>query len=234
MSGFEDLLQDAEQLTAQIDKENANNNLPRLQRTLSQLVEANRRKLAKTSNYMSSETNEISASILLAGKGIDAPRLTQSIDNLNIMAQQQQQQKQQDQQQQLLSTTGYFNPYDKFASLEQLRDIDLQSFLKNEKDQCMMSIIDDTRRRTMQDIEDSFLISNELEWNKQKQRIMNELLGSFSSSSKLTNAVNTSISVASAANRTINQSKAGAPGSLTDVEMEFAKQIYAYNLKVSC
>ncbi len=62
MSDFQDLLHDAEQLTAQIDKENAT--MPRLQRTLSQLFEANRRKLAKTSNYMSSESNEINASIL--------------------------------------------------------------------------------------------------------------------------------------------------------------------------
>ena len=131
MSDFQDLLHDAEQLTAQIDKEN-NANLPRLQRTLSQLYEVNKRKLAKTTNYLSSESNEINASILLAGKGIDAPRLTQHIDSLNIQPNLVHQTAQQQQQQTANLSTNLaaggldstFSPFEKFPSMEQLRDLD--------------------------------------------------------------------------------------------------------------
>jgi hypothetical protein len=69
MAHFQDLLQDAEQMTAQIDKENSD--MPRLQRTFSQLFDTNRRKLSKTTNLLASDSNEINASILLAAKGID-------------------------------------------------------------------------------------------------------------------------------------------------------------------
>ena len=65
---FQDLLQDAEQMTAQIDKENVG--MPRLQRTINQMLETNKLKLARSANYMTSDVNEINASILLAAKGI--------------------------------------------------------------------------------------------------------------------------------------------------------------------
>lgn len=84
-TSFDDLLQDAEQMSAQIDKENSG--MPRLQRTLGQLIEFNKRKLARTAGgstgYLpSSDSNEINASILLAARGIDAPKLTQTIESL--------------------------------------------------------------------------------------------------------------------------------------------------------
>ena len=49
---FQDLLQDAEQMTAQIDKENVG--MPRLQRTINQMLETNKLKLAKSTNYLAS------------------------------------------------------------------------------------------------------------------------------------------------------------------------------------
>jgi nuclear pore complex protein Nup93 len=228
MSDFQDLLHDAEQLTAQIDKENTS--LPRLQRTLSQLFEVNKRKLAKTSNYMSSESNEINASILLAGKGIDAPRLTHNIENLTIPHTIQQQAGGQVNASLAVAAAAdstIFSPFDKFSSMEQFRDIDLQTFLKSEKEEALMSIIDETRRKTMQEIEDSFMLSNELEWDKQKQRIMNELLGSFNPDSSV-GSVNVT-TTSTALNRT---AVANARASMTDVEMEFAKQVFAYNQRV--
>lgn len=79
-TNFDDLLQDAEHMSAQIDKENSG--MPRLQRTLSQLIDFNKRKLAKTGAYVPSDSNEINASILLAARGIDAPKLTQTIESL--------------------------------------------------------------------------------------------------------------------------------------------------------
>ena len=65
---FQDLFQDDEQMTAQIDKENVG--MPRLQRTINQMLETNKLKLAKSTNYMKSDVNEINASILIAAKSI--------------------------------------------------------------------------------------------------------------------------------------------------------------------
>ncbi|CAF0727490.1 unnamed protein product [Brachionus calyciflorus] len=215
---FNDLLRDAEQMTAQIDKENVG--VPRLERTLSQLFEVNKKKLAKSANVLSSDSNEINASILLACKGIDAPKLTQTIENLNIQPVVQPAAKTP------LTTTDTFSPFDKFASIEQLRDIDLPSFLKTEKESVLMSIIEETRHKTNQEIEDSFLASNELEWEKQKQKIMTELLGSF----------NSDISVSSTTTSTLNLRQASvnpqARTVMSDIEMEFAKHIYLYNQKI--
>ena len=125
MADLDDLLQEAEQIRANIDKENTG--YPRLERTLNQIVEANKRKLAKTTNYMSNDANEINASILLANRGIDAPRLTQTIENLSAQSY-----MAGAHQQQPTATTGtppvkrVMDSVDRFSTIDQLRDIDLQ------------------------------------------------------------------------------------------------------------
>jgi nuclear pore complex protein Nup93 len=172
MTDFQDLLQDAEHMKSQIDQENVG--MPRLQRTLAQLFEAGRHKLQKTGQYTSNDSNEINASILLAGKGVDAPRLTQAIDNLNFSSTstsngQSGEQSRYDQSQ-------YDGP---IGSLEQLRDTDLQTFLKSEKETALISVIEETKQRTMEDIEEFYSTSSDIEWEKQKEKIMHELLGSF-------------------------------------------------------
>lgn len=220
---FQDLLQDAEQMSARIDKENAG--LPRLQRTLSQLCELNRRKLAKNDNYLSTDAKEINASILLAGKGIDAPRLTQTIENLNIQ-----------QPTSLAASTSAAvdskGSLDHLLNIEQLRDIDLQSFLKSERELSLMSIIEETRQRTMQQTEESYLINSELEWEKQKQKLLQEhsfsTTGSFNSDLGLLSSNTTSsiINARSSNNGPQNRSL------MTDIEMEFSKEVYIYNEKI--
>ena len=222
---LQDLLQDAEQMTARIDKENAG--LPRLQRTLSQLYEQNKRKLAKTDIYHSTDAKEINAAILLAGKGIDAPRLTQTIENLNI----QQQQQQQQQLQQHTTSLEAKGSLDRLMNIEQLREIDLQSFLKSERELALMSIIEETRQKTMQETEETYLINNELEWERQKQKIMQEhsfnSLGSFSSELSMSNTTSSLINTRSSnLNTTQNRTL------MSDIEMEFSKEIFAYNEKI--
>jgi nuclear pore complex protein Nup93 len=220
---FQDLLQDAEQMTARIDKENAG--LPRLQRTLSQLCEFNRRKLAKTDNYLSLDAKEINASILLAGKGIDAPRLTQTIENLNIKQQQQQVTP-------TSSTLDTKGSLDRLLNIEQLKEIDLQSFLKTERELALMSIIEETRQRTMQETEETYLINNELEWERQKQKIMQEhsfssLGGSFSSEMSMSNTTSSQIN-----SRSLNLTTTQNRTLMSDVEMEFSKEVFSYNEKI--
>lgn len=209
------MLQDAEQMTAQIDKENSG--LPRLQRTLNQLFESNKQKLTRTSNYMSADANGVNASILLAAKGIDAPKLTQNIDSLKApMAA-------------LSEVDSNYEPVstiDRYFDLDQLKEIDLKSFLKSEKEACLMSVIEETKTRTIQDIEETFSISEELEWERQKQKIMQDLLGSFNPELAISHmTTTTTINPRSATMNTAMQGRTV----MTDIEMEFSKEIYLYN-----
>ena len=221
MSDFQDLLQDAEQMTAQIDKENAG--LPRLQRTLNQLFESNKQKLSKTSNYSSADASGINASILLAGKGIDAPKLTQSIENLKAPAPHIATSETSDKMFEPVSTI------DRFFDLEQLKEMDLKSFLKSEKEACLMSVIEETKTRAIQEIEESFTICDELEWERQKQKILQDLLGSFNPELALSSSITTAAMNPRAAN--MNTSMQGRTV-MSDIEMEFSKEIYMYNQRL--
>ena len=220
MSDFDlnDLLRDAEQMTAQIDKENIG--ILRLERTLSQIHDVTRKKLAKASNILSTDSNEINASILFAAKGIDAPKLTQNIESLNI---------------QPLVHPGTkvsqisdesASPFDRLTNIESLREVDLPSFLKSEKESVLTSIIAEARQKTDKEIEELFSSSNEIEWEKQKQKIMTELLGSFNPEVPVSNTTMSSYG---------NRQTAFNPQARTvmnDIELEFARQIYLYNQKI--
>jgi hypothetical protein len=137
MSDFQDLLNDAEQLKARLDQDATG--LPRLERTLTQLYETGRRKLAKN---ITTDASEINASILLASKGIDAPKLTQSIEHLTIP-----------------SRRSIFWLIIAFKSLniENIKNYDLQHFLRLEKEVSLMSVIEEARKNLNKKIEEASL-----------------------------------------------------------------------------
>jgi len=213
MAHFQDLLQDAEQMTAQIDKENSD--MPRLQRTFSQLFDSNRRKLSKTTNFMASDSHEINASILLAAKGIDAPKLTNNIENL------------------ILQTTissqveAPITKQERWNNMEKIREIDLQSFFKSEKESALMEIIDKTRKQMIMRSEEAFRNIDDTEWEKQKKKAMQELVGSFSNEISMLAKTSSTINPRSS----VSLSHSGRT-SMNDKEIEFAKEIFAYNQKI--
>jgi hypothetical protein len=137
MSDFQDLLNDAEQLKARLDQDATG--LPRLERTLTQLYETRRRKLAKN---ITTDASEINASILLASKGIDAPKLPQSIEHLTIP-----------------SRRSIFWLIIAFKSLniENIKNYDLQQFLRLEKEVSLMSVNEETRKNLNEKIEEASL-----------------------------------------------------------------------------
>ncbi len=203
-------------MTAQIDKENSG--LPRLQRTLNQLFDSNKQKLTKTSNYPTADTSGINATILLASRGIDAPKLTQSIESLRAP------------QAHMPRDSADFEPVstiDRYFDLEQLKKTDLKSFLKSEKEACLMAVIEETKSRAVQEIEEGFSVSEELEWERQKQRIMQDLLGSFNPELAIANATTSTAMIS----RGLNTSLQGRTV-MSDVELAFAREIYVHNQKV--
>jgi nuclear pore complex protein Nup93 len=99
-----------------------------------------------------------------------------------------------------------------------------------------MSIIEETRQKTMQETQESYLSNSELEWEKQKQKIMQEhsfnSLGSLSHSETLTNMSNTTPSIINSRNNLSHAAHTQHRTLMTDIEMEFAKEVFVYNEKL--
>lgn len=109
--------------------------------------------------------------------------------------------------------------------MDYLRDVDLASFLKSEREQALMQIVNETRERQSADVDEAFEQAGEIEWEKQKQKIMNELLGSFGSSSSLGVDLNTSLSSMTSTTLNVNRQPTMTRTLMSDVELEFAKQV---------
>ncbi|XP_028392080.1 nuclear pore complex protein Nup93-like [Dendronephthya gigantea] len=190
MSGFGDLLQQAEQLTADIE---SGGELPRIERNLHQLAEAGDRLWKKTAGGVG-EDADVRASILLGSKGFDLPRLSEKLDNL--------------------STAKTFEP------LEPITDTDIQGFLRNERENAILAAIEESKKNTFDEAERNHWRCMENEWEQQKLKILNSLLGSEQDSLDFSSAV---------LDGTLNQVDLSQRSGLDFVEMAYARQIYMYN-----
>ena len=190
MSGFGDLLQQAEQLTADIE---SGGELPRIERNLHQLAEAGDRLWKKTAGGVG-EDDDVRASILLGSKGFDLPRLSEKLDNL--------------------STAKTFEP------LEPIRDTDIQGFLRNERENAILAAIEEAKKNTFDEAERNHWRCMENEWEQQKLKILNSLLGSDQDTLDFS---------ADVFDGTLSRVDLSQRSGLDFVEMAYARQIYMYN-----
>jgi len=79
-ASFDDLLNKAEHLTAEIDD---NMQLPRIERNIKQLFEVGQSLWTRTGYQSSRDTNDVRASVLLGSKGYDLQKVSQQLENLN-------------------------------------------------------------------------------------------------------------------------------------------------------
>lgn len=145
---FADLLQQAEQLTADID---AGEELPRVRRNLQQIAEAGQRLLDKTSGVLD-EGTDVKASILLGSRGFDVPKLSHKLESLNAAK--------------------------TLEPIEPVWEADIQGFLKNERENTLLAVIEESRKNTFTEAERHHWQSMEGEWEREKEKILNSLLGS--------------------------------------------------------
>ncbi|KAK2189808.1 hypothetical protein NP493_96g07020 [Ridgeia piscesae] len=146
-SGFGDLLQQAQQLTADMD---TGMELPRVERNLQQLKEAAQR-MASRVPLVAQETTDVKASLLLGSRGYDIRRVAHKLEEL--------------------STAKTFEP------LEPIRDTDIQGFLKNERENALLAAIEQTRKNTFEETERRHWADMESEWEQEKQKILTALVG---------------------------------------------------------
>ena len=123
-------------------------------------------------------------------------------------------------------TNFYRVSVDRCFDLEQLKEVELRGFLKAEKEACLMAVVEETKARTVREVEESFSVAEEMEWERQKQRIMQDLLGSFSPDLALAHM--TATATLNPRSATMNTAMQGRTV-MTDIEMEFSKEVYLYN-----
>ncbi|KAK3579843.1 hypothetical protein CHS0354_015256 [Potamilus streckersoni] len=190
---FIDLQQQAEQLTAEMD---SGTDLPPVERTLQQILQAGERLLSRIAP-VSQDATDVKASILLGTKGYDIPKISQKLEGL--------------------SAAKTYEP------LEPVRDTDIQGFLKNERENALLAVIEQTRRSTFEETEQHHWECLENEWEREKQKILNALLGSGHET------IDFQPETESFLTDTITMK---GRSNLDEIEMAYAKQVYAYNEKV--
>uniref|UniRef100_A0A670YL24 Nuclear pore complex protein Nup93 n=1 Tax=Pseudonaja textilis TaxID=8673 RepID=A0A670YL24_PSETE len=147
--GFGELLQQAEQLAAETE---GIAELPHVERNLQEIQQAGERLRSRTLTRTSQETADVKASVLLGSRGLDISHISQRLESLSA------------------ATT--------FEPLEPVKDTDIQGFLKNEKDNALLSAIEESRKRTFALAEEYHRESMLVEWEQMKQRILHTLLAS--------------------------------------------------------
>ncbi|XP_059007901.1 nuclear pore complex protein Nup93 isoform X3 [Mustela nigripes] len=192
--GFGELLQQAEQLAAETE---GISELPHVERNLQEIQQAGERLRSRTLTRTSQETADVKASVLLGSRGLDISHISQRLESLSA------------------ATT--------FEPLEPVKDTDIQGFLKNEKDNALLSAIEESRKRTFGMAEEYHRESMLVEWEQVKQRILHTLLASGEDALDFTQESEPSYI-----------SDVGPPGrsSLDSIEMAYARQIYIYNEKI--
>ncbi|XP_065064334.1 nuclear pore complex protein Nup93-like [Rhopilema esculentum] len=188
-SMFGDLLQRAEQLTADMD---TGGDLPRVERNLPQLAEAGQRLWSKTASSLS-EGSDVKASLLLSSKGVELPKLSQRLESLNAAK--------------------------SFDPIEPVSDTDIQGFLKNERENAILSVIENNKKATFAEADRKFWESITDEWEVEKQKILNSLLSVGKEA--MTFPVETEV---------VDELELGRGRSpMTMIEMAYARQVYICN-----
>ncbi|EDW97527.1 nuclear pore complex protein Nup93-1 [Drosophila yakuba] len=121
--------------------------LPAVERTLQQVLQAT---TELHSRVTQTGGKEIQAHILLGSKGVDLPKLNQKLE--------------------ALSARKTFEPLDVKA------DTDVRTFLKNERENAILSVIEDTNKNISDSVSKQKWASMNKTWNEEKTRLLDALI----------------------------------------------------------
>ncbi|KAL3205382.1 hypothetical protein MRX96_011276 [Rhipicephalus microplus] len=197
-AGFGELIQQAEQLTAEID----DTGLPRVTRSLKQIVEEGQQLWSRTALLSAKDTNEVKASILLGSRGFDLPRATQKLEGL--------------------VAAPTFEPY------EDARETDIQAFLRAERENAILSVFAESFKATQEESDNFCCDAFSNEWQREKQRVLDSLLGP----SNDVMDVSTAVAETSSMLGTTFQLDAKTRSAMSAAEMPYARAVARYNDEV--
>ena len=229
---FGDLLQNAEQLTAEFETQNlatagsfsrVSSDLPRVERNLAQLVEAGQQLFAKTVSSTGktsaggpSGSEEAKAAILMGSQGIDLPGLKRQLAHLTSSG---------------VTSSGSGGLGE---PLEPLRHTDIAGFLRNERENAILSVIEETRRETFDRVEKLHWEAMSQEWELDKKRILNALGGSSGGGAgNASDLMDISRSVRPELSRVHDSTLHGVRSTLDHAEVAYADQVTRYNEAVT-
>ncbi|XP_067007700.1 nuclear pore complex protein Nup93 [Anabrus simplex] len=166
--------------------------LPKVERTLRQVLEASTELWSRVTQ---TGAQDIQAHLLLGSKGVDLPQLSQKLEGL--------------------SARKTFEP------LEPFPDAHVNSFLQNELENAILSIIEENHKTSFDDSEKRLWEDIDRRWNRQKQLSLNSLLES--SEEYLDMPMESESSVCA------DVTFGGGKSMLDDQEMAYAKIVTEYN-----
>ena len=207
-NGLEGLLQRSEELTADL---HGGADLPRVRRNLGQVLDAGKRLWAKTAAH-GTDSHQVKAALLLGQKGLEVGEIPERLKNLN--------------------TTK------NLESIEPVVHTDIEGFLRNEHENAILSgmiikrmssrnliffylVIEEQKKRTFEEVTNRHWETRLAEWDKEKGRILNTLLGTDDTLNIGFLPFNK--------NKTKSQAPAGKRSLLDDNEMLYAQQVHKYN-----
>ncbi|XP_065827806.1 nuclear pore complex protein Nup93-like [Oscarella lobularis] len=144
---LQELLESAKRLTADMGPVG---DIPKVQRNISQIAAAGQRLWEKT-GAPKTESADVRASILLGARGFDVPRLSQKLDSLSAVK--------------------------SFEPLSAVRDTDIEGFLRNERENALLTAIESSRKAAFEEAERHHWQCIRSEWEEEKQQILSSLLG---------------------------------------------------------
>lgn len=150
IESMDDLVHQAERLTAEIASDST---FPRVERNLKQLAEAGQQLWSRTTqSHIGLQNDDVKASVLLGSKGFDLQRVTQRLDSLQ-------------------SKKGIVCEAVAVPDVS----LDIQAFLKKERETAIMSVIEEVKKSTIERIDQLFFENMQKDWEKNKLAMMTEL-----------------------------------------------------------
>ncbi|KAK7873073.1 hypothetical protein R5R35_000357 [Gryllus longicercus] len=165
--------------------------LPKVERSLRQVLEASTELWSRVTQ---TGAQDLQAHVLLGSKGVDLPQLSQKLETL--------------------STRKTFEP------LEPVPEADIQTFLKNELENAILSIIEETNRTSFETAEHRMWDDVNNRWRQEKLKALNALLGS--SDEMLGIAARPEVSI-------INDGSISSRSQLDDQQSAYASAVTEYN-----
>lgn len=164
--------------------------LPRVERTISQVLEATKELHSRVTQ---TGAQDIQAHILLGSKGIDLPKISQKLESLNARK--------------------------TFEPLDPIADTDIQSFLKNEKENAILSVIEEVHKNSFLNAQKRKWEHIKTEWRQEKMKLMNALVGPSQNW----------IDIQKIPEQTVINETFGTRSCLNRIEMAYAREVYDYN-----
>ncbi|KAG5670116.1 hypothetical protein PVAND_000399 [Polypedilum vanderplanki] len=170
-----------------------NDDLPRVERSMPQILKAINELHSRVTS--SSSAQDVQAYILLGSKGIDVPKISKNLETLSARK--------------------------TFETLDPVYDTDIHSFLKNEKENAILSIIQDVNKSSFENAQAQKWDHIQNEWKLEKVKLMNALVGPSQNWIDFRKMPEQTI---------LNEASQGTmKSSLNSIQMAYAREVSEYN-----